>query len=93
MEHRSTTDMKKQKMGKKKSDVCRAFGIVNFTLQKIWNNENKIIRALEQNGSRIKRFRKPERSDANEVLLSLFKHREVTRYQGTIPFLPSFLFY
>jgi thymidylate kinase len=53
----------------------------------------KIIDALEQNGSRIERFRKPERSDVNEALLSWFKHREVTRYQEAILFLPSFLFY
>jgi hypothetical protein len=69
------------------------FGLVNSTVQTVWYNENKIIGALEQNGSRIKRFRKPERRDLNEVLLSWFKQKEVTKYQGAISFLPSFSFY
>ena len=33
----------------------------------------KIISAVEQNGSTIKRLRKPERSDVDEVLLRWFQ--------------------
>jgi transposase-like protein len=40
--------------GKKKADVCRAFGLINSTIQMIWKNRTKIISAFEQNGSRIK---------------------------------------
>ena len=36
--------------------------------------KNQIINALERNASRIKRFRKPERSDVDEVLLMLFQY-------------------
>jgi hypothetical protein len=33
----------------------------------IWKNETKNISVFEKNGSRIKRFRKPERSDGDEA--------------------------
>jgi hypothetical protein len=62
--------------GKKKADVCREFGLVNSIIQTIWKNRTKIIRAFEQNGSRIKRSRKPERSDVVEALLKWFKQQE-----------------
>jgi len=43
----------------------------------IWSckleNRTEIISALEQNGLRIKSFRKPEQSDISEVLLEWFK--------------------
>jgi hypothetical protein len=51
------------------SDVCWKFGVVNFTIQTLWKNKTEIIGAFEQVGSRIKRFRKPERSDVDEALL------------------------
>jgi transposase-like protein len=41
--------------GKKNTDVCREFGLINSTTQTIWKNRTKIISAFEQNGSRIKR--------------------------------------
>jgi len=53
--------------------IRNEFGIVNSTIQKICNNRNKIISAFEQNGSTIKRFWKPERSDVDKALLKLFK--------------------
>lgn len=61
--------------GRKKADVCRKFGLVNSTVQTIWKNKTKIIDAFEQNGSRIKRLRKPERSDVDEALLKWFKQQ------------------
>jgi hypothetical protein len=38
-------------------------------------NRTKIISAFEQNGSRIKQLRKPERSDVVEARLKWFKHQ------------------
>jgi hypothetical protein len=46
--------------GKKKADVCQEFCLINSTIQTIWKNRTQIISAFEQNGSRIKRLRKPE---------------------------------
>jgi hypothetical protein len=40
-----------------------------------------MISEFEQNGSRIKRFRKPEGSDFIEALLKALSNREVTMYQ------------
>jgi Txe/YoeB family toxin of Txe-Axe toxin-antitoxin module len=53
---------------KRKADMCHDFCLVNSTLQNMWKNITKIISAVEQNGWRIKRFRKPERSDVDEEL-------------------------
>jgi hypothetical protein len=39
------------------------FVLINSMIQTIWKNRTKIISACEQNGSRKKRFRKPEPSD------------------------------
>jgi len=58
--------------GKNKADVCREFGLVNSTIQTICKNITKFISAFEQNGSRIKQFRKHEQSDVNEQLLQWF---------------------
>ena len=55
-------------MEKKEADLYGEFGLVNSTIQKICKNRTKIISAFKQNGSRIKRFRKPERSDVSEAL-------------------------
>jgi hypothetical protein len=38
-------------------------------IQTFWKNRTETVCAFEQNGSRIKRFRKPERSDDDETLL------------------------
>ena len=55
--------------------------LVNATVQRICKNRIKGINAFEQNESRIKRFRKPERSDVNEALLRLFSNKDLTMYQ------------
>ena len=57
------------KNGKKKADACLEFGLVNSTIQTMWKNITKIISAFEQNGSRIKRFRKTEGSDVDKAPL------------------------
>jgi hypothetical protein len=62
-------------MEKKKADVCWKFGLVNSTIQEICKNRTKIISAFEQNGPRIERFRKPERSDVDEALLKWFEQQ------------------
>ena len=49
------------------------FCLVNTTIQKIWRDSTKIISTFEQSGWRIKRFRKPERSDVVKALLKWFK--------------------
>ena len=49
--------------------MCREFGLINYTIQRICKNITTFISAFERNGSRIKRFRKPERRDVNEALL------------------------
>ena len=56
----------------KKIDVCREFGRVNATCQTTLEKQINIICASEQIGSRIKRFRKPERSDVDKALLKWF---------------------
>ena len=58
------------------ADVRREFGLVNSTIQMIRESRTKIIGAFDQNGSRLKRFRKLERNDGNEALLEWFQqHR------------------
>jgi hypothetical protein len=51
------------------------FGFVYSTIQKIGKNGTKIISDFERNGSRIKQFREPERSDVDESLFKWFKQR------------------
>jgi len=42
--------------GKKKTDMCQEFGLINSTIKMIWKNKNRIISAVEWNGPRIKQF-------------------------------------
>ena len=46
----------------------------------VWKNKFKIVNAVEQKGSRMKQFRKPERRDFDESLCKCFKQPEVTFY-------------
>jgi hypothetical protein len=55
--------------------TCWEFGLFNSTVQTTWKNRDKIISAFEQNGSRIERLRKPERSDVDKELLKWFKQQ------------------
>ena len=52
--------------GEHEVDVCQEFGLVNCAIQTICWNRTEIIGTFEQNGSRIKKFRKPEWSDVGE---------------------------
>jgi hypothetical protein len=67
--------------------MCREFGLVNSTVQTIWRNRDKIVSAFEQNGSRIERLRKPERSDVDEALLKLFKQQRSENVPVSSPLL------
>ena len=42
--------------GKNKSDVRREFGLVNYTIQTIWENRSEVNTAFGQNGSVINRL-------------------------------------
>jgi hypothetical protein len=44
--------------------------------QSIWENKTVLICAFEPKGYRIKRFRKPERSDVIGALLMFFKQQK-----------------
>jgi len=57
---------------KHEADFCQEFGLVSSTIQMICKNRTKIIDAFEHNGSRIQRFRKPDRSDGDGALLEWF---------------------
>jgi len=75
--------------------MCGEFGFINSTITKIWKNKTKIISALEQKGSRIKQFWKPEQSDVDEALLKWFKKQRnenvpVSGLLLTIIFVPKF---
>ena len=48
-------------------------GILNSTIQTIWNKRSKIIIECEQKGTRIKRFWKHETSDVVEALVKWLK--------------------
>jgi hypothetical protein len=48
--------------------------VVVVVVQTIWG-EKEILDAFEQNGSRIKRLRMPERSDVDEAVLKRFKQQ------------------
>ena len=47
--------------------------MVSSTIHTVWKKRARVINASEQNGSGIKRFRKPERRDVDEGLLMWFK--------------------
>ena len=49
--------------------MLQKYGLVNSTIQKIWENRTKIITVFENSGSGIKRFGKPEWSDVEKALL------------------------
>ena len=63
--------IREKENGKKKADACREFVLVNSTMKTILKNGTKIISAFERNGLRIKRFRKPERSDVDDGRLKV----------------------
>jgi hypothetical protein len=70
-------------MEKKESDLCREFGLVNSSIQTSWKNKNQSIRAFEQNGWRIKRLWKPERSGDDKALPKWFKQQRSDNVPGS----------
>jgi len=56
--------------------VCQEYGLVKSTIQKIWKIRTKFIGAYAENGSRIKRLRKPKGSDVDEELLKWFNQEK-----------------
>jgi len=70
---KDTLITEKETAEKKDPGVRWEHGIVNSTIQNIWKNRMKMINAFEQNGSRIKRFRKTE-----ETLMSGLSNSEMT---------------
>jgi hypothetical protein len=68
---KATSEIENEKKKEREIEVvvCREFDPVNSKIQTIWKNRSKMISVFEQNGSKIKRFRKPERTDVDEALL------------------------
>jgi hypothetical protein len=63
-----------------------------FYHRKIWEIRNRIISACEQNGSGIKRLRKPTGSDVDEEMLKWFKEEKSdTLPGGGPPFIKIFV--
>jgi len=46
--------------GKKRTDMCQEFGVINSMIQIIWKNRNRIISGVERTGPRIKQLRMPK---------------------------------
>lgn len=67
--------MRQIENGKKKTDKCWEFGLVNSTIQKMCKNRTKMCNAFEENRWRIKRFQEPERSNVDEALRTLLKQK------------------
>ena len=79
--------MTNRKKEKKTADVYREFVLVNSTVQRICKNRTKVISAFERNGSRIKRFRKPERSDVDEAMLQWYNQERSDNVPVSYPLL------
>jgi hypothetical protein len=57
----------------KAGDICKKFGVVNSTIQKIWKNNTKIISKFERMDQEYGHCFKAEFSDVDEALLKWFK--------------------
>jgi len=64
----------------KKAEECREFDLINSASRTVWKNRTKITSALKQNGSIIKLFSTPKRSDVDETLLRRFNLLKPTGY-------------
>ena len=67
--------------------MWREFGIINSTVQEICKNRTKIISVSEQNGWRIKGWRKPEPSDVDEAVLTWLQQERSDNVPMSGPFL------
>ena len=72
--------------------MCQELGLVNSTIQTIWKKRTNIVSAFEQNGLRIKRYRKSEQSDVDEALLRWFKQQRSHIVPISGPFLMIIFF-
>jgi hypothetical protein len=64
------------KNGTRKADLFQEFCVVNSAILMMCKTRTKFISAFEQKGLRTKGYRKPERSNIDEVLLkSLQRNR------------------
>jgi len=50
--------------------VHREFGLLNSKIKVTWENRTKIISVFEKDGSRKMLFRKPQRGEVGELLLT-----------------------
>jgi hypothetical protein len=73
---------------KRRNLTCGKFGFVNRTIQKIWKNIFKIISAFQQDGLKLKRFRKPGRSDVDEALHKWLKQQKSGNVTVMITLVP-----
>jgi len=67
-------------VGKKKDDLCREFGLENFTIQTIWKNRTKKISPFDQNASRTLQFLSLNEVTAIRCCLRGLNKREGTMY-------------
>jgi len=62
------------------------FILVNSTIQIICKHRTKIISVFARNGSKMKRFRRPERTDLDGSPLKWLSNRNVTTPQWAVLF-------
>ena len=67
------------------------YGLVNSTIQTIWENRTKLVSAFAGKRSRIKGFGKPGRTDVKEALFNLFKEQKSDNVTISRPF-PMIIF-
>jgi len=67
--------------GKRKTAWCREFCVVNSMIQMMCKTRTKIVGVFEQKGSRIKGYRKPERSDVDDALLKMLQWKRSDNVQ------------
>jgi hypothetical protein len=75
--------LKRNRKWKRKQRVCREFVSQILLSKRFGNTKTKIITLFKQSGSRIKRFRTPERSNVDGVRLKWFK-QQVTVHKACL---------
>ena len=73
--------------GGNEADVCREFGLVNSTIQIFGETEPKLLVSFDQNGWKVKRFRKPGRSVFGKALFKWCKQERSDNVPASCPFL------
>lgn len=75
--------------GVKKADLGREFGLASSSLCSIWANREKILNTFAQNGSKLKRIRKPLRKDLDDALYSWYVEQKINNELVNGPLLRS----